>query len=31
MWFDEFIVSTQPIAAPNSGPRPNPPSSLQTN
>jgi hypothetical protein len=31
MWFDEFIVSTQPIAAPNSGPRPNAPTALTAN
>jgi hypothetical protein len=29
MWVDELIVSTQPIAAPNSGPRPNPPTSVR--
>lgn len=28
MWFDELIVSTQPIAVPSSSPRPNPPSAF---
>jgi hypothetical protein len=28
-WFDELIVSTQPIPAPNSGPRPNPPTNVR--
>jgi len=27
-WIDELVVSTQPIAAPNSGPKPNPPEDL---
>jgi len=31
MWIDEFILSTQPIAAPNTGPRPNSPSGLTAN
>lgn len=31
MWFDEFIVSTQPIAPPIGVVRPNPPSALRAN
>lgn len=31
IWYDELIVSTQPIAAPLAGPRPQPPTNVQVN
>jgi hypothetical protein len=31
MWFDEFIVSTQPIAPPGNPVRPQPPTNVTAN